>query len=123
MGDEIDLTEDDVYIERLGGGLYTLELLGLIFASVFATGHAGIRHRLLLQMELQDEDGAAAGAAAGVSGGGAGGRSGDGEGGGMEVRVVPLPLHSTHTPSHTSAHTSAHSMNKQSCVEWYRRAV
>ena len=55
MGDEINLTEDDVYIERLGGGLYTLELLGLIFASVFATGHAGIRHRLLLQMELQDD--------------------------------------------------------------------
>jgi hypothetical protein len=30
-------SKDDVYIERLGGGLYTLELLGIIFASVFAT--------------------------------------------------------------------------------------
>ena len=50
--DDIELTPDDLYVERLGGGLYTLELLSLIFASVFATGHAGIRQRLLLQMEL-----------------------------------------------------------------------
>ena len=60
--DDIELTEDDLYVERLGGGLYTLELLSLIFASMFATGHAGIRERLLLQMELHagggaDEDG------------------------------------------------------------------
>ena len=89
MGDEIDLTEDDMYIERLGGGLYTLELLGLIFASVFATGHAGIRHRLLLQMELQDEDGAGAGGSG--TGGGAGGSGDDGEeGGGIEAGLFPL---------------------------------
>ena len=50
--EEFELTPDDLYVERLGGGLYTLELLSLIFASVFATGHAGIRTRLLLQMEL-----------------------------------------------------------------------
>ena len=55
MGDEIDLDDDELYIERLSGGLYTLELLAVIFASVFATGHAGIRRRLLLQMELNEE--------------------------------------------------------------------
>jgi len=49
------LDEDDVYIERLGGGLYTLELLAIIFAHIFSTGHAGIRERLLLQMEMQAE--------------------------------------------------------------------
>ena len=54
--EDFRLTEEDVYVERLGGGLYTLELVGLIFGSVFASGHAGIRRRLLLQMELQGAD-------------------------------------------------------------------
>jgi beta-catenin-like protein 1 len=44
--------EDELYVERLGGGLYTLELLGCILGAAFATKHAGIRERTLLQMEL-----------------------------------------------------------------------
>ena len=49
--------EDELYVERLGGGLYTLELLGFILGAAFATGHAGIRERTLLQMELSAGDG------------------------------------------------------------------
>ena len=50
--------EDELYVERLGGGLYTLERLACILGAAFATGHAGIRERTLLQMELSagDED-------------------------------------------------------------------
>ena len=44
--------EDELYVERLGGGLYTLELLACILGAAFATKHAGIRERTLLQMEL-----------------------------------------------------------------------
>ena len=36
-------------------GPYTLELLALIFAHVFVTGHAGIRERLLVQLEMLSE--------------------------------------------------------------------
>ena len=49
--------EDELYIERLGSGLYTLELLGCIIGAAFATGDAGIRERTLLQMELSAGDG------------------------------------------------------------------
>ena len=49
--------EDELYVERLGGGLYTLERLACILGAAFATGHAGIRERTLLQMELSAGDG------------------------------------------------------------------
>ncbi|MDB9924883.1 beta-catenin-like protein 1 [bacterium] len=48
---------DELYVERLGGGLYNLELLGCIIGSVFATKHDGIQQRLLLQLELGSENG------------------------------------------------------------------
>jgi beta-catenin-like protein 1 len=48
--------EDELYVERLGGGLYTLELLGSIIGSAYATKHEGIRARLLLQLEQNSDE-------------------------------------------------------------------
>jgi len=44
--------EDELYVEKLGGGLYALELVGCIIGAAFAANHAGIQERTLLQMEL-----------------------------------------------------------------------
>ena len=64
--------EDELYVERLGGGLYTLELLACILGAAFATKHAGIRERTLLQMELMS----------------AGAGDGDGDGDAREARLL-----------------------------------
>ena len=64
--------EDELYVERLGGGLYTLELLACILGAAFATKHAGIRERTLLQMELMS----------------AGDGDGDGDGDEREARLL-----------------------------------
>ena len=110
MADEIDLSEDDVYIERLGGGLYTLELLGIMFASVFATGHDGIRHRLLLQMELQAEDG-------GEDAGGVGGEGGGDGGGGIEAQLRTVrDVLETHAENIGEADGEAEQMRRKTLV-------
>jgi len=69
--------EDELYVERLGGGLYTLERLACILGAAFATGHAGIRERTLLQMELSAGD-------ADADGDG----DGDGDGDAREARLL-----------------------------------